>query len=174
MTPTDREPDSTGRSLATIELFKEAMKFSAGHFTIFTQTHRERLHGHNFSVYCAITGAVDHNGMLADYRRYKEHLNGLCSTWNEYFLLPGRSPYLRIERIGDRVDAHYGDEVIPFLAKDVLVLPARNITLEELSRLFTERLVADKAMLERDRIEQIKVKVSSGPGQWGSTLWEAS
>ena len=37
----------------TLELYKEEMKFSAGHFTIFSATERENLHGHNFSVYVA-------------------------------------------------------------------------------------------------------------------------
>ena len=36
--------------LTTIELSKEYLKFSAGHFTVFSATERERLHGHNFSV----------------------------------------------------------------------------------------------------------------------------
>lgn len=162
------------RSESTIELFKEAMKFSAGHFTIFSATNRERLHGHNFSVYCALTGVVDDNGMIADYRRYKDTLYRLCRSWNEYFLLPARSPFLRVETKGDRVEAHYGDEVIPFLAKDVLVLPVRNVTLEELSRLMVERLVEDPELVGRDRIVRIVVKVSSGPGQYASHTWEAS
>ena len=42
----------------TLELCQEEMKFSAGHFTILSATERERLHGHNFTVYVAITGVV--------------------------------------------------------------------------------------------------------------------
>ena len=34
----------------TIRLAKENMKFSAAHFTIFSASERERLHGHNFRV----------------------------------------------------------------------------------------------------------------------------
>lgn len=158
---------------STIELFKEAMKFSAGHFTIFSATERERLHGHNFTVYCALTGAVDDNGMIADYGGYKQKLMALCRSWNEYFLLPADSPHLRIERDGDRVLAHYADEIIPFLARDVLVLPVRNVTLEELARLFVERVVEDAEMITRDRITRVVVKVSSAPGQFASSVWTA-
>lgn len=158
---------------STIELFKEAMKFSAGHFTIFSATERERLHGHNFSIYCALTGYVDDNGMIADYRRYKDILRQLCASWNEYFLLPGASPYLEIEHVGDRLECRFADELIPFLARDVCILPVRNITIEELARLATERLVADPALVGRDRIVRLTVKVSSGPGQFASHTWEA-
>ncbi|MFP2903776.1 6-pyruvoyl trahydropterin synthase family protein [Pyxidicoccus sp. 3LFB2] len=56
----------------TIELHKEEMKFSAGHFTIFSATHRENLHGHNFTVYVALTGAVVENGLLSDYGPLKQ------------------------------------------------------------------------------------------------------
>ena len=34
----------------TIGLQKKNMKFSVGHFTIFSATKRERLHRHNFNV----------------------------------------------------------------------------------------------------------------------------
>ena len=42
----------------TIELHKEAMKFSAGHFTIFGPDRREPLHGHNFTVKAEITAEI--------------------------------------------------------------------------------------------------------------------
>ena len=66
-----------GTQVSTIELFKEAMKFSAGHFTIFSETERERLHGHNFTVYVALTGEVNDKGMIADYRDFNDALLAL-------------------------------------------------------------------------------------------------
>lgn len=158
---------------STIELFKEAMKFSAGHFTIFSANRRERLHGHNFSVYCALTGEVDANGLLGDYRFYKQRLLELCSGWNEVFLLPGRSPHLRIEPRPEegRIDAIFDGRAIPFLASDVLVLPVSNVTLEELSRVLLETILEDRETLARDRIHRVVVKVSSGPGQMASCEW---
>ncbi|EQD50251.1 hypothetical protein B1A_13514, partial [mine drainage metagenome] len=32
-----------------VDLSKERMKFSAGHFTVFSASERENLHGHNFT-----------------------------------------------------------------------------------------------------------------------------
>lgn len=160
-----------GTRVSTIELFKEAMKFSAGHFTIFSETERERLHGHNFTVYVALTGEVNDNGMIANYRDFKDALFALCHAWNEYFLLPGASPYLRLREEGERLYATFAGEDIPFLKRDVLVLPVRNITVEELARHMTERLLAERRLMADGRVHAITVKVSSGPGQSGSHRW---
>jgi len=167
-------PWAGAATTTTIELFKEAMKFSAGHFTIFDATHRERLHGHNFSVYCALTGTVDDNGMLADYGGYKRDLQQLCDGLDEYFLLPAASPHLTLRDDGpDRIEAIFDGQAIPFLRKDVLVLPVRNVTLEELARYLVSEIASDDGRLARDRLTEIVVKVSSGPGQMASHRWTA-
>jgi 6-pyruvoyltetrahydropterin/6-carboxytetrahydropterin synthase len=158
----------------TIELFKEEMKFSAGHFTIFSARERENLHGHNFTVYVAIEGRVNDNGMLADYGGYKRWVIDRCKAWNETFLLPGESPHLRVVVDGGRVTAHFADEQIPFLVRDVTVLPVKNVTLEELARLFGEGLIADTQKLADDDVVGLTVKCASGPGQWASWKWKAS
>jgi 6-pyruvoyltetrahydropterin/6-carboxytetrahydropterin synthase len=157
-------------SRTTLDLAKEAFKFSAGHFTIFSATQRERLHGHNFTVACALSGEVDEDGMMGDYGRYKALLEELCAAWNEYFLLPGRSAHLRIERDGERTDAIFDGERIPFLAKDVLVLPIRNVTIEELAGLALQRVVE---AVGSDPVDEIVVRVGSGPGQSASATWRA-
>jgi 6-pyruvoyltetrahydropterin/6-carboxytetrahydropterin synthase len=156
----------------TSELYKEEMKFSAGHFTIFSATKRENLHGHNFTVYVALEGVVGDDGMLADYGGYKRWIIDRCKKWNETFLLPGNSPYLKIEEVDGGVVARFGDERIPFLARDVTILPAQNVTLEELARLFGEGLCSDTARLARDQIVSVVVKCASGPGQQASWRWE--
>src|SRR5690348_3989482 len=120
--------------LTTIELFKEAMKFSAGHFTIFSADRRERLHGHNFTVQVILTGEPDANGMMGDYGIFKKIVFDLCRGLDEYFLLPGQSPYLQLHEEGAHLFAEFNGERIPFLRSDVLVLPIRNVTVEELAR----------------------------------------
>ncbi|MCE9668094.1 6-carboxytetrahydropterin synthase [Myxococcus stipitatus] len=156
----------------TIELHKEEMKFSAGHFTIFSATERENLHGHNFTVYVAITGEVTENGMLSDYKPMKRAIIERCHGWNETFMLPGRSPHLRLETDAKgNVAAHFNGETLHFLARDITVLPVENVTLEELARVFGEELVGDGSALRRDRVSRLVVKCASGPGQWSSWEW---
>lgn len=158
--------------LTTLELHKEAHKFSAGHFTIFSATERENMHGHNFTVYVALTGEVNEEGLLADYGGFKAEIEALCVAWNETFFLPTRSPHLRIERADEReVIARFADETLRFLPRDITLLDATNVTLEELSRLFGERLIADRERLARARVHAVTVKCASGPGQWASWSW---
>lgn len=158
--------------LTTIELCKEDMKFSAGHYTIFSPTHREKLHGHNFNVYAAITAKTDDNGMAFDYDIYKEKLRKLCRSLGEYFLIAGDSQYQTIEQEGDYTYIYFNNEKIPFLTKDILILPIKNITVEELSKWFVGQLTEEKQILDKHEINAILIKVFSGPGQSGSYQWQ--
>jgi 6-pyruvoyltetrahydropterin/6-carboxytetrahydropterin synthase len=154
----------------TIELSKEDLKFSAGHYTIFSPTHREKLHGHNFNVHAAFTASVDENGIAFDYDIYKTKLKQLCKGLSETFLIAASSPYQHITEEGDLLFVHFHDEKIPFLRKDVTLLPMSNITVEELSRWFIEQLIAESDFDSYD-IQLIRVKVFSAPGQSGSAKW---
>ena len=62
----------------TLHIDKEAHKFSAGHYTIFSATERERLHGHNYSVSARFLAPQGENGFSADYNLYKNRLAKLC------------------------------------------------------------------------------------------------
>lgn len=149
----------------TIRLAKQNMKFSAGHFTIFSATERERLHGHNFTVEVDIEARMLGNGMCFDYGLYKDRVVALCRELNEWTILPTRSPYLRIEEDGDHVYAHFDGQRIPFLRGDVLLLPIANATLEEFAWWFLQRLAEDRDALRAHAIDAIEVRVLSGPGQ---------
>ena len=157
----------------TLELFKEDMKFSAGHFTIFSATERERLHGHNFAVQVHIEARMQANGMGFDYGVYKKRIRELCDAWDEYFILPGQSPYLRFEETEEYLYACFNKERIPFLKSDVLVLPIENATVEAFAFLLLEKLTADEQELKTYHIEGVTVKVFSGPGQCGVAQWKA-
>ncbi len=158
--------------ITVIELFKENMHFPAGHFTIFSATERECLHGHNFSVYVALTARLGSNGMAFDYDIYKDRIRLLCKEISHTFLLPADSPYLRIEDKQNYYHVHFHDEMIPFLKRDVTILPLRNITVEELAFWFVERLTEKSDQLAEHQIMAVTAKVFSGPGQCGSANWE--
>lgn len=165
-----RESDPHPRT-ATIELCKESFKFSAGHFTIFSESHRERLHGHNFTVGCAVTGEVCGDGLIADYRLYKHRIQAMCDAWNEVLLLPARSAHLDVQLDGDEWVARFAGRRMVLPRDDVMLLPVANITLEELSWLMLERLVADGDALAEHRIVAVEMRVGSGPGQWAVSRW---
>lgn len=157
---------------STIELFKEDMKFSAGHFTIFSKEYRENLHGHNYNVYATFTTLIGQEGLSFDYRFYKKKLRDICSELDEIVLIPGMNQYLRIEELEHYYHIHFNDETMIFLKRDIKILPLTNLTVEELSNWILQQVLHDADELERNKIQKIKVKVFSGPGQSGSARWK--
>ena len=149
------------------------MKFSAGHFTIFSATERENLHGHNFNVYISLTANILENGMCFDYGIYKKRINDLCREWNEIVILPGQSKYLKISEEDNYIYAYFNNEKIPFLKRDVIILPIENATVEDFSYLMLNKLISNPEELNSFQIKEITVKVFSGPGQCGSANWKS-
>lgn len=158
---------------ASIEIGKEDMHFSAAHFTVFSAHERENLHGHNFFVEATAAGPIDAGGLCFDYNELKSRLRTLCDSLDETLLLPARSPHLRIARDGQYVTVAFGGERLAFLPRDVKLLPVRNITVEELAHWFIGELTAD-AEFAKLPIDSLALRVSSGPGQWAKTTWEAA
>jgi 6-pyruvoyltetrahydropterin/6-carboxytetrahydropterin synthase len=158
--------------LSTIELYKEDMKFSAGHFTVFSATVRENLHGHNYNVYASFETEIGDEGLSFDYRIYKDILCKLCDKLDETIIMPGKCKYLTFKEQDNYHHIHFNDEIIMLLKRDVTILPLTNVTVEELSNYLLQQLIADQASLEKNKISAICVKVYSGPGQSGSASWK--
>ena len=158
--------------LSTIELFKEDMKFSAGHFTVFSNTIRENLHGHNYNLHATFTTKIADEGLSFDYRFYKEKLYRLCQALDEAVLLPGNCKHLSISERDDYYHVNFAAEVIIFLKRDAKILPISNVTVEELSNWFMQQVLIDRDELEKNKIVDITMKVFSAPGQSGSTFWK--
>ena len=153
--------------LTTIEISKDYLHFNSAHFTIFSASEREDLHGHTFYVRAYVSSPVDANGMAFDYNIVKEGLKRLCDHLDEKVLLPEQSPHLALTEEDGYVIARFGNERLPFLPRDVLTLPVRNITVEELAPWFLNELADDVANLD---LTSLEIQVSSGPGQWASAV----
>lgn len=157
-------------SVTTIEISKDYLHFNAAHFTLFSATEREDLHGHTFYVTATVTSPVGDDGLAFDYNLFKNALKALCDELDEKVLLPTRSPHLELEQEGGYLVARFADERIPFLPRDVLTLPVRNITVEELAPYLLSRLRAEPAVAGLD-LDRLELRVSSGPGQWAGARW---
>ena len=154
--------------LTTLYIDKESHHFSAAHYTIFSATSRERLHGHNYSVSARIVAPVGENGLSADYNLYKNRLSVLCDSLDEYMLLAGNSPFQDIEETGSCYRVKYDQDEMLFLQSDTQVLPVRNVTVEELSHFLLQHLVEESA--EED-LREIQVCVASGAAQRACSIW---
>ncbi|MGI9294014.1 MAG: 6-pyruvoyl trahydropterin synthase family protein, partial [Pseudomonadales bacterium] len=157
--------------LTTIDLRKQYLHFSAAHFTIFSATERERLHGHNFRVAAQITGPVGDDGLCFDYAIFKNKLRDLCARFDEYTLIAKDSPHLSITTDEQFYHITHNNISMPLLKTDTLILPVRNVTIEELSYYLLQELIADKALLATHQIAAVELMVSSGPDQWGISRW---
>ena len=160
----------TGQRRTSIEISKEDIHFAAAHFTLFSASKRENLHGHDFFVEATLSGPIDEGGLCFDYNIVKAGLRKLCAGLDECVLLPTESPHIDIEQGDDYVTVLFAGERLPFLHRDVTLLPVRNITVEELAHWFVGELTgsAEFAQLPVDGLE---LRVSSGPGQWASSTW---
>src|SRR4029077_5026183 len=118
------------------------------------------------------TNTVAEDGLVVDYGLYKRKVIELCREWNEVFLLPGKSPYLAIRETATHVLASFSGEDIPFLKRDVLVLPVANVTVEELAEAFLAKLIRFRREDSRKEIVGVRVKVFSSPGQCASAKWK--
>jgi len=154
--------------LTTLYIDKESHKFSAAHYTIFSATERERLHGHNYSVSARIVAPIGENGFSADYNVYKTRLKALCDELDEYMLLAGDSPYQQVEEVGDSYRVRFAGQEMFFLRSDTQVLPVRNATVEEFSHLLLQRLL--EASYGED-LREVQLCVASGPGQRACAVW---
>lgn len=158
---------------AIIELHKEELKFSAGHFMLLSATHRENMHGHDYQINVAFNTVITHNGMAFDCRLYKQRLLKLCQSLDYHFILPGQSEYMRVEEQGDTWVCSFNEEKITFLKKDAAVLPICNVTLEELSFWVLEQITGNQQELQEHSIKGITVRVFNGRGESGASTWGA-
>ena len=158
--------------LTTISIEKQYLHFSVAHFTIFSETERERLHGHNFRIAVSITGEVDNNGLCFDYAIYKKILQELCQKYDEYTLIAKCSPHLQIQEEGDYYLITHNNITQPLLRTDTLLLPIRNVTIEELSQYLLNEVLGDFKLVDELKIISFEMRVSSGPDQWGISRWD--
>ena len=154
----------------TIEISKEYLHFAAAHFTLFSATERENLHGHNFHVTLDATATVHEDGLTFDYNILKNALKALCDTFDEQVLMPTRSPYLQIEQTDDYTVVIFNGERIPFLARDLTLLPVRNITVEELAQYMLDQLL-ERSEIKALNIADMVMRCASGEGQWARATW---
>lgn len=115
--------------------------FSAGHF-VSEGGKCERLHGHNYDVSVRLSGEINSQGMVIDFRVVKAHLRLLCEEWDHRLLLPTRSPQIRVLTKGEQTEVKTPDREYSFPTQDVCILDVIETTAEELARILAEKLGA--------------------------------
>jgi 6-pyruvoyltetrahydropterin/6-carboxytetrahydropterin synthase len=129
----------------------------------------ECLHGHNWRVSVSLEGEVDERGMVMDFLELKRMVEEECSRLDHRLLLPQRSEHMRISRQGERVEVEAAGKRYSFPAQDVLLLPLKEITAEEVAALIAERL---RRRLPAGRLRRLEVRAEEAPGQSALCLRE--
>ena len=147
--------------LVSLKLAKQRFHFSAAHFTIFSATERERLHGHNYFVEAEVFYRYP-DGFI-DYNQLKDRIEAVCQQFDEYTLLPLASPHLQVTVEANRCRVRFNQDEFLMPLDDVRLLPVDNITIEALAVYIGSLLKAEVRGYER-----LVVTLSSGPGQAAS------
>ena len=147
----------------SIEVEKEAFKFSAAHFTLFSGGRAELLHGHNYRVRVELSGSeLDEEGLLVDLESFKKRLREVCAGLDSRTLLPGESTRLDWSREDGAIEVRCGERSYRFPSDDTLVLPIANTSMELLARMIWRDLAAG---LEGSRVDLLAVSVEESSGQ---------
>lgn len=158
------------QSEQTLYFHRGDLNFSAGHFTIFSKTKRETLHGHNYYLECAVVSTPEAPGITFDYRVLKRQLQAICDSLNTKFLLPTESPFLSLEDQGDTIVAVFDNKPLYFLKEDIVLLEVKNVTLEELSHWFLAQLTQSDFVVDHP-IAELEIRVFNGATQSASAKW---
>jgi 6-pyruvoyltetrahydropterin/6-carboxytetrahydropterin synthase len=148
----------------SIHLGKENFKFSCSHFTIFSKSDAERLHGHNYQISIHLkVGEVDPQlGFAFDFNLVKPHIKEICDELDEYILVPTRSPFLKVTELGPQIEVKFHTKTYSFPKEDTRLLPITNISTEELAKYFGENLSARIAKLKGWTDMEINVEETRG------------
>jgi len=146
-----------------LRLAKEDFKFSAAHFTVFSRSSAEDLHGHNYRVRVEIGGgALDELGLLMEVSAVKTEIRRLCASLDSKTLLPENSELVRIASEGGAVEVRYGPRVYRLPEEGVRIVPLRNTSIEELALYFWRRLAP---ALEATAVDELAVEIEETAGQ---------
>lgn len=146
-----------------VVLQKEDFKFSAAHFTVFSPSKAEPLHGHNYRVKLEIAGEeLDGAGFLVEFHELKRHVRLACAELDERTLIPTANPFIECREEEGHVLVDFAQRRYRFPREEVLLLPVENATVELFARFLWDRLAPH---LDRKRVDWLSVAVQETDGQ---------
>lgn len=144
-------------------LAKEDFRFSVAHFTIFSASEAEQLHGHNYRIRVEVAGRdTDELGLLLDLRTVKTRIRELCSRLDSRTLLPTGCSLLEIEEGDGWLGVRFGDRTYRLPREGVELLGIVNTSIEELARYAWRHLAPS---LAGSAATELAVEVEETDGQ---------
>lgn len=142
-----------------ITISRDSFTFSAAHFCQLSDNSSERLHGHNYSVGIEVAAKPDPYGFVVDFALLKRLVHKVSGELNHRVLIPSRSPRLLTKVTLDEVDVRVDGKHYVFPASDVVLVPVKNTTCEELSLYILNIISEDLPNVS------LKIQVMEAPNQ---------
>ncbi len=141
------------------------MIFSSAHFVV-GEKFIESLHGHNYKILINIYGDQDEENMILNFFDIKKVLKPIVDSLDHKILIPEDSDHLEITVSGEQVIIKVPnyDKEYEFPNSDVIMLPIKNTTVEEISRYLADKLMWNKE-IKKKNIDQVTVTVFEYEGQ---------
>ena len=143
----------------SVRVKDQRMHFSASHF-VKSEEDVENLHGHNYSLKVKLTGPLNDDGMVYDFRNMKAKAIKICKTLDHKVLLPQESKTIKVSKSDEFIEVHVGEKRYVFPEEDCVVIPTKATTAELLAKYIHDHLDFPKGF-------KVKVCVSESAGSTG-------
>jgi 6-pyruvoyltetrahydropterin/6-carboxytetrahydropterin synthase len=153
-----------------VEVTKDSLVFSAGHFITFAGGIIERLHGHNWRVKVEVEGPLDENFYVFDFIALRDDTKAIVDRLDHRLLLPTKSKLIHVAIEETQAVARYGDRFWSIPADECILLPVENTTAELIARWIGGELIHVWNSKGIAIPEVLRVFVEENFGQWAS--WE--
>ena len=150
-----------------VAITKQDLVFAAAHFITFAGHRCETLHGHNYRAGVIVEGGLEQDSwFVLDFSAVKKLMRRLTDELDHRVLLPRDNPKLTISEENGSVRVAFDGQpryVLP--ARDCVILPIPNTTVEMLSQYLAGRVRAELGSLH---LKAIEVEVEENFGQSAS------
>ena len=155
------------RGAFKVTVTKEDLVFASAHFITFAGHRCETLHGHNYRARAVVEGGLEPGTwFVLDFAALKKLMKRLTDELDHRVLLPRDNPKLTITADSETVRVAFdGRPRYVFPARDCVILPIPNTTVEMLSQYLAGRVRKELAAVNLTAIE---IEVEENFGQSAS------
>jgi len=120
----------------------------------------EPLHGHSFTVTLRLHGEQDETGMVCDFTDVKNALAQAIAPLKRRTLMPAAPPGGRCDREAGQVVIACGAKLYSLPADDVVLLPVRNTTTEQIAAWLLDQVLP---VLGKPGLRQAELILAEAP-----------
>ncbi|MHA2021021.1 MAG: 6-pyruvoyl trahydropterin synthase family protein [Candidatus Thorarchaeota archaeon] len=150
----------------SIRVNDQRLHFSSAHF-VMGADYCENLHGHNYFVDITVSGPLDSDGMVMDFKDIKKKALRICERLDHKTLLPSKSTSIKVNESEFSYEVTVSGKRYVFPREDCLILPLEATTAERLAEFIASQIELS------DRYK-VKVCVSESIGSMGCFESEAT